>query len=425
MKRLLILPVAFLLSCCSGTQTPQEEKNPDMFAFSQTELALREGDSVDIPVSFKKWDRGVYVEATYDFKSNPKAVNVTSSDPAVAVFNDGQIKGVKAGTAIFKIAQTSAVKSSGQLAVTVREASVPEPQTVKLLYWNIQNGMWSDQGNNYDNFVKFVKEQDPDICIWAEAKTHYKTDSDEAYKTTDKIYLPDGWKELAARYGHDYVYLGAERDWFPQVVTSKFPIDNVKRITGDGSVTVSHGCGWAKMLLAGIDLNIVTVHTWPQKYGFNVNGSVNQEASAARNEGDLYREKEVKHICEQTILTHKDASNEYWIMAGDFNAESSADNYKLNYPAGDTRLLVHDYIRSNTPYVDIIEKQYPGVFQKSTRSGKRVDFVYLTNPLVNFVTDAHIIWDGFAASVKDTRFSFSHPSDHYPISVTFSIPASK
>ena len=24
---------------------------------------------------------------------------------------------------------------------------------VKVLYWNIQNGMWSDQGNDYDNFA--------------------------------------------------------------------------------------------------------------------------------------------------------------------------------------------------------------------------------------------------------------------------------
>lgn len=38
---------------------------------------------------------------------------------------------------------------------------------LRILYWNIQNGMWSDQGNNYDNFVAFVRELDPDICIWA------------------------------------------------------------------------------------------------------------------------------------------------------------------------------------------------------------------------------------------------------------------
>ena len=28
---------------------------------------------------------------------------------------------------------------------------------MRLLYWNIQNGMWSDQSNGYDNFVAWVK----------------------------------------------------------------------------------------------------------------------------------------------------------------------------------------------------------------------------------------------------------------------------
>ena len=37
---------------------------------------------------------------------------------------------------------------------------------VKILYWNIQNGMWHDQGNHYDNFVAFVKTLDPDICVY-------------------------------------------------------------------------------------------------------------------------------------------------------------------------------------------------------------------------------------------------------------------
>ena len=28
-----------------------------------------------------------------------------------------------------------------------------KPDTLRVLYWNIQNGMWADQHNNYDNFV--------------------------------------------------------------------------------------------------------------------------------------------------------------------------------------------------------------------------------------------------------------------------------
>ena len=46
---------------------------------------------------------------------------------------------------------------------------------VSLLYWNIQNGMWDGQGDNYDRFVAWVKAQDPDICVWCEAASLYYT----------------------------------------------------------------------------------------------------------------------------------------------------------------------------------------------------------------------------------------------------------
>ena len=40
---------------------------------------------------------------------------------------------------------------------------------MRLLYWNIQNGMWSGQGDNYDKFVEWVRAYDPDVCVWCEA----------------------------------------------------------------------------------------------------------------------------------------------------------------------------------------------------------------------------------------------------------------
>ncbi|MBO7589408.1 MAG: endonuclease/exonuclease/phosphatase family protein [Bacteroidaceae bacterium] len=49
-------------------------------------------------------------------------------------------------------------------------------QARKLISWNIQDGMWSDQANNYDNFVEFLKTTDPDVCVFCEAKTtHLKS----------------------------------------------------------------------------------------------------------------------------------------------------------------------------------------------------------------------------------------------------------
>ena len=89
---------------------------------------------------------------------------------------------------------------------------------MRLLYWNIQNGMWSDQSNGYDNFVAWVKGYDPDVCVWCEAQSIYKSGTAERMDSVDR-YLTANWGELAARYGHKYWYVGGHRDNFPQVVT--------------------------------------------------------------------------------------------------------------------------------------------------------------------------------------------------------------
>lgn len=61
-------------------------------------------------------------------------------------------------------------------SVLVLMLAVPASgRDLKVLYWNIQNGMWADQENNYDNFVEYVKSQDPDICVWCEAESRYRT----------------------------------------------------------------------------------------------------------------------------------------------------------------------------------------------------------------------------------------------------------
>ena len=71
---------------------------------------------------------------------------------------------------------------------------------VKLLYWNIQNGMWDGQTDNYERFVEWVSARKPDICVWAEAQTIFKTGTNVKMAPEDR-YLTDGWKKLAARYG--------------------------------------------------------------------------------------------------------------------------------------------------------------------------------------------------------------------------------
>ena len=293
---------------------------------------------------------------------------------------------------------------------------------LKVLYWNIQNGMWHDQGNNYDDFVSYVREIDPDICIWAEAESRYITDTCMKMTIPEDQYLPWNWDVLASRYGHNYSLICGKRDGFPQVVTSKYPLQIVKRIKGNGDdILVAHGAGWAKVDLGkGKELNIVTVHTWPFRYGY---GAEDQTASAEAREGDFFRASEIKYICEETVGTVPDASAQLWLMTGDFNAISSVDNYHYELDASDPAFLVHDYIRGNTPYIDLIERFHPGEFCKSTFSGRRIDFAYVSPALFKRVKSASHLYEGFAKATRDPRGkavkNFCHPSDHYPILFVF------
>ena len=313
------------------------------------------------------------------------------------------------------------VMLSCMTALILSPSYAQETHTLKVLYWNIQNGMWADQGNNYDNFVEFVRSEDPDICVWAEAESRYRTDTAVKMEGCEEAYLPYNWDLLARRYGHQYVCITGKRDTFPQVVTSKYPVRVVDRINGNGEdIVVVHGAGHVEVVVNGETINIVTVHTYPQKYAYLAE---DRKASAADNGGDVFRAAEMKYICEQTILKQDPEGTGNWMMVGDFNAVSRVDNWHLGRPEEDKAFLLNDYVRSQTPYIDLIEKWYPGEYQKSTFSGRRIDFVYLTKPLFEKVTEARTIHDGFATTYRDPRkgIDFCHPSDHYPIIFTMNL----
>lgn len=108
------------------------------------------------------------------------------------------------------------------------------------------------------------------------------------------------------------------------------------------------------------------------------------------------------------------------VSSSGVNARSRVDNQIYGLAEDDNAFLVHDYVRGHTPYIDIVERLHPGEFQKSTPSGKRIDFVYMTGPLFKRVRSAEFIYDGFATLTRDPRrlSNFCHPSDHYPILIT-------
>lgn len=302
------------------------------------------------------------------------------------------------------------------------------PGNLRLLYWNIQNGMWDGQEDGFNRFTGWVAAKNPDVCVWCEAQPIYKTASGDYLEDLEQwrqdAPLMDFWKKLAARYGHKYIFLSGHRDDYPQIISSRFPLESVDRITGNGAdSTVSHGAGWARVKVAGKTINIVSLHTWPKRYGFNV-PEEDWDRSKDAGEGDRFRRQEMEYICNHTILTSAHPEEEYWMMMGDFNARSRVDNWSYDLPEDSSRLLVHDYIRESTPYVDVIAERFPRSLISTTGSGhQRIDFVYVTRPLFDVMAEATVITDSYTDPVRDAQEirNFWHPSDHRPILVDFDI----
>ena len=182
---------------------------------------------------------------------------------------------------------------------------------------------------------------------------------------------------------------------------------------------VTHGACRAAIKVGGKRVNIVTLHTWPQAYAYR---AADREASKAEHGGDKYRRMEMEYICNHTILAEPKAAKEYWMMMGDFNSRSPKDNWFYKYDEGDSRLIVHDYILRNTPYVDIIGDRFAEEFHSTTYGKARIDFVYCTPKLYKRIDDARVLTDDYTrAPERDKNTGFHHPSDHLPILVDFNM----
>ena len=289
--------------------------------------------------------------------------------------------------------------------------------TLRVMMWNIQNGMWADQHNNYDNFVAWVKKWDPDVCIWCESETIYQ---DKTSTPTTSKYLTKGWPELCKRYGHSYSAVGGNRDNYPQTVTSKYPITTLQRITDtdEEGKSIAHGAGHFAITVNGKKINIVSLHMWPQAYGFGV-PTADRETSQANNEGDKYRAFEMQYILDQTVNNAEYADEKYWIFGGDTNSKSRLDNWFYGLDANSTRFLTHDILLNYTSLKDIIGCRYPGSFMASTHSDNRIDILYASPEVYNMIDNAAMIIDAWLAEDKKSEYvsSFYDRSDHRPMIV--------
>ena len=292
--------------------------------------------------------------------------------------------------------------------------------TLRVMLWNVLYGMWQDQHNNYENFVKWVAKYDPDVCIWCESETICADQSTAAAKIK---YLPDGWSEVCKRYGHSYAEVGGNRDDFPQTITSKYPIKVVKRFT-DTDVPgkpISHGAGHYTIEVEGKKINIVTMHLWPQTYGYGVSGTANREESTAKNEGHYYREFEMQYLVDQTVNNPSHASEEYWLLGGDTNSRSPLDAWFHKYDENDLRLITHKVVLNQTNLKDVIGDYYPrNYFMTSTSASSRIDVLYASPKMFDCIENSITLIDNWCyPRLTDNARGSYYPSDHRPVLVDF------
>ncbi|MBO5235024.1 MAG: metal-dependent hydrolase [Alistipes sp.] len=352
-------------------------------------------------------------------------LNVTSSVAAAKTWLDIEfiIDGITDGSKFYISTDTASTGEHGVYIDYIKGYKVSDwndSKNLRILYWNIQNGMISDQHNNYDNFVKWVKKWDPDICIWCESETIYK---DKSGTGTSSKYLPDGWAQLCTRYGHAYAAVGGNRDNYPQTITSKYPIKTVKRIT-DTNVSgkpVSHGAGHFQIEVHGKKINFVTLHMWPAAHAYGVSSS-KQEASAAAKEGDYYRKHEMQYIVDQTVNNSAYAGEEYWILCGDTNSHSRMDDWSTKYSEKDpTKLITHDVILNQTNLKDVIAHRDCYGEKNNAMLRCRIDFIYASPKMFDHITNSIMLMDNWCGPIKKWEYhtSFSDPSDHTPVLADF------
>ena len=352
-----------------------------------TSRAVMGSDVVSVPVSYNgmRWhDVEVRIE-------NVNEATVFSWYPATST---SQVNG-------FYLDEISIEKAQGW--------DYQSGKDLRVLYWNIQNGMWADQGNNYENFVEWVKSYNPDVCVWTEAMTIYEEYTSDPAVTVDltaSVATGSGWKNLAARYGHEYLSIAHRSgDDYPQVVTSRYPLSTLVTF---GRILMSddiyHGAGLHQIDMGGTKINLITVHLKP-----NLDGKDNSD----------YRKFELEYVVSRTVLKNYISDN--YIIAGDFNARSPKDADYTS--ATDDEHAVHQYLYDKTNYVDVIANRYPNRFMTTT-SGSRIDYVYLSPALSSKVTDAAIVCDAWVKAdlpASPDVASFRTPSDHRPILVNIRV----
>lgn len=244
------------------------------------------------------------------------------------------------------------------------------PDQLKIISYNILEGMKTDRPNNYNNFVEWIESFDPDIVALQEVNGFRQA----------------ALEELAARWGHPYVITNLKAtDNYPVALTSKYPLESRRRVT----MHVSHGAIFAQ--LKETDFNIVVTHLWPQSYWHNVGDGL----------GNDYRLHETNVILDSTVRKFPDEAN--WIFVGDFNSRSRHDYLPeaATHHYGVTDQIEEDGFEDAIHFMH--GKRSEGVTYDFSYPGSRIDFLFATPSVLQKLIKAHPIYDDFTEVYSDHR----------------------
>lgn len=289
----------------------------------------------------------------------------------------------------------------GMLNVVAQEGSL------KFLNYNALHG-FNDDDDLKEMYVKWVKKIDPDIIAYQEMNG----------------YNQNKLGNLAESYGHPYAVIMNEEFGLPVThpiaITSKYPILDVRRVIDN----MWHGYVYA---------NIEGVHLF-----------VTHLAPFTLND----RRKDIKKIVAQANLLPQ---NEKILIAGDFNAVSPVDSTEYGEILLTSMKRIEGRLepKSNTPIVrdrtiyrnnlnngkidysviqQVIDAGYKDAFYlknkefknsvptkgywKPSSKPRRIDYIWLNEPLSDYLVTADILQDEVTANL----------SDHYPMLVEFNLP---
>ena len=293
----------------------------------------------------------------------------------------------------------------GDTPLKVESESAEFVNNFKLLSWNIQDGMWCDQFDDYVNFVAYINEINPDIFCIQEAASHWDIDGKnlshygrylpypDQKNVESKWDNPSGWVALAKRWGHEYVVMGPYKDNYPVVITSKYPIEIIERLRGDENTTVSHGALYAKVHFTDdISVNLVNLHLQPD----NIANASN------------FRMNEINFYLSKTINSKDHYRDEHWLMMGDFNSNvgKNVDVEVRKNSYYDLWAEMNSYSKS---YIDFIYGT-----ESMRKSLKSIDFLY------GFAHMDKIMYSPNGVAINNGSGVWKY-SDHYPILAEFSL----